>query len=460
LCRLNGETTAQRKPLKLDSGQSDVIEFRRKNLKPGQYQAEVTLVTADALPVNNVRFVTFEVRGARKILTITDDPAYARLWQAAFELQGDFQCDVKTPVDITSIDDLKPYLAVCLFSVRQPARPEGDSLWSKVDRYVQGGGHLVVVPGRNDVATGDYNSDAAQKLLPGRFEKTISLDPSQAAPWQFNFKHLFMAKFKEWAELGTIGFMKRPRTVTKYWQIKAPPENVVVWYLGAEANQGDPALLERVAGRPKGSGRVLLFTTALDEREDEKEWHDYLGTEDRSVFYVVIANEAISYMVGDKEELTLNFPCGQTVVLPVPPSARVPEYQLDGPGISGAETRVSRAEAESELRLRQTQTPGNFTVGSETPPWKSRFSLNPPGSEFQLERVPVEEIEKLLGKDAVVAVGRNKPLRELMTTKMRQPIELLPWLMGLLVFGLAVEALLANRFYKDETPATGTKAPS
>ncbi len=65
LCKLSGESIAEKKPLKLEPGESQVIEFINRKMKPGQYQAEITIATPDALPANNARFVTFEVRGAQ-----------------------------------------------------------------------------------------------------------------------------------------------------------------------------------------------------------------------------------------------------------------------------------------------------------------------------------------------------------------------------------------------------------
>ena len=176
LCRLVGETAAGRLPVKLDAGQSSVVEFRKKNLKPGQYQAEITLLPTDALPGDNARFVTFEVRGPRQTLVITDDKEYAFLWQAALGAYGEFACEVKAPRDVASPDDLKPYLAVVLLSVRAPNQPTDDSLWVKLDKYVKAGGNLLVLPGRDDLSLSDYNeSKAAAGLLPGKFEKIIDM---------------------------------------------------------------------------------------------------------------------------------------------------------------------------------------------------------------------------------------------------------------------------------------------
>ena len=64
-----------------------------------------------------------------------------------------------------------------------------------------------------------------------------------------------------------------------------------------------------------------------------------------------------------------------------------------------------------------------------------------------------DEIEKITGPESLVPVGQNKPLKDLISSRFRQPMELLPWLMAFLLIGLAVECFLANRFYKKEPEA-------
>src|SRR5262249_21225512 len=145
-----------------------------------------------------------------------------------------------------------------------------------------------------------------------------------------------------------------------------------------------------------------------------------------------------------------NYTSGQVVALPLPPAARFPEYTIDGPGITGSDTRLPRAEGDADLRLRNTDIAGNFKVEAANSSWVTRFSLNPPANEYQLDRVPVEEIEKLLGHASVVGVDQNKKLTEIVGGSSRLPIELFPWLMVLFVASIVIESYLANRFYKPE----------
>ena len=72
--------------------------------------------------------------------------------------------------------------------------------------------------------------------------------------------------------------------------------------------------------------------------------------------------------------------------------------------------------------------------------------------ESDLSRVPISDIEAALGAGAVVPQDRKTALPK--TLKWDEPIELFPWLMLVLLFLLALENLLANKFYRqDASPA-------
>jgi hypothetical protein len=455
--------------VQLEAGQSQEIEFRKKGLKPGQYQLEVRLATTDALPTSDVRYATFEVRGSRKFLTIVedDDQDYTYIWEIAFKAFERYECEVKTRSEIHTPDDLKPYQAVCLFSVREPG-----SLWSVLLSYVQDGGHLAIVPGREETVKEDYNSDDAQKLMPAKLDSIVTIPEENklGVPWEVKtYTHPILAKFREWEKRGDVAFVEFHKpSVYKYWAVTTPhAANVIVRYApitkkddkddGGKKDKKDanPALLERAEGRLKG--RVVLFTTALDFRRDDKGakgWNDY--TSSLHYFYLVLANEVMGYLLGDMEDANFNFACGQILALPLPPQARFPEYTLDGPGVVGADTRVLREDKDLDLRIRQTGAPGNFIVAGGNAGWKSKFSLNPPNNEFVLDRVPQEEIEKVTGPESILAVDQKHSIKDISSGHFRQPMEWLPLLMLLLLIGLAVECYLANRFYKQEPAAEST----
>src|SRR5262249_15070017 len=227
-CKLLGhQPTTERQPVKLDAGQSQVIEFRKKGLKPGQYQVEVRLATSDAIPSSDVRYATFEVRGPRKILTITDDEDYAWIWQRAFAADGRYECEVKLPKDIRGLDDLKDYKAVYLLSVRQP-----EELWPMLIIYVQAGGNLAVIPDRDELSRENYNTETAQELMPAKLEKIVNAPPAKklGIPWDIrNFSHPLLGKFRDWAQRGNVGiFGYAPPGVYRYWEVSTPQASNVI----------------------------------------------------------------------------------------------------------------------------------------------------------------------------------------------------------------------------------------
>jgi hypothetical protein len=93
--------------------------------------------------------------------------------------------------------------------------------------------------------------------------------------------------------------------------------------------------------------------------------------------------------------------------------------------------------------------PGNYAVFDPTTEKRvASFSLNVPPEESQLDRIPVEQIESLLGSGSVLSVDRDLTLADKIKGHWLQPLELFPWLMILVLLVLAVENLLANKFYK------------
>jgi len=104
------------------------------------------------------------------------------------------------------------------------------------------------------------------------------------------------------------------------------------------------------------------------------------------------------------------------------------------------------------LTLTQVLGPGNFTVLDGKNHAFAGFSVNIRPEEFNLDRVPLEEIEESLGKDAVLAPDRALNLHEILQKRWSPPIELLPYLMMFLLLALTCESLLANFFYRRQAP--------
>jgi hypothetical protein len=462
LCQLDNDADTGRPPdkqaIQLAAGQGRVFVFEREAppLPPGgpaemTYQVTVKHLTADALPFNNTRFATFLTRQRRKVLTIVADkppeegPLPWKAWQTTLKVGELFEGDVRPAAEAEQLDDqaLRTYAVVCLFQVAP-----NSATWQKLARYVRGGGGLVLVPGGEEMRRHiqRYNDEGTKVgLLPGTLEKIETNPPDRPLIcWShFHVQHPIPAFFDKAIRTADPDFGK-PQSwpgVNAFWAVKPAEKDTLVLATYADAEH-HPALLERTVER----GHVILFTTPLDMRELDRNrrWHNYWGLD--SSFGLVLEDQVCRYLAGDSTKPELNFFCGQTPRVPLPPST--PPYTLDGPGLAVAETNVKMNKGDTALSLPQAVAPGNYAVRDAKKRIVAGCSLNVRPQESELDRVPAEEIESVLGKETLMQVGRTMSMKDGLAGMQPLPLELLPWLMMTVLVVLTIEGLLANRFYR------------
>jgi hypothetical protein len=212
-----------------------------------------------------------------------------------------------------------------------------------------------------------------------------------------------------------------------------------------------PALVERKLDQ----GRVLLFTVPLDRRQPP--WHNYWN---ESSFGLVLADKTVGYLAGDAEKVNFNYLSGQPLTLRLPAAPQFP-YTVVGPNLSGSDGAVKPVEGKNTAQFTQAVTPGDYTLRDGKGARIACYAVNVRPEESQLEeRVAVEQIEALLGPGAVLTAERGGNLGDLIQRRTLRPLELFPWLMILLLLALAIENLLANKFYRrpvaeEPTPFSG-----
>ncbi|MCE9566890.1 MAG: BatA domain-containing protein [Planctomycetes bacterium] len=505
LAKFSGSPDVERRRAVVPYGQSQALTFDFKNLKPGLHQVVFSLDAADKMMFDNSRFLTFKVGEARRILTISDDPDSAAFWQISHQSKGEFSCLVVKPDAVKMKDgnrvvveypnpdpkaksleeNIRAFEVVCLLGVADPSEKHGtlDTLWDKLRPYVEAGGKLLIIPGDGPgPGDGKLMADGyavAKDLMPGAFKGVISTrdinPPPQSAPgwetprdgkagvtWYLNdpegrvVQHPMLKPFQGWEAKGNVDAVKNPRRAWKYWNVvKAPEANVVVSYNDAEKPADrHPAVLERSIADPKdptkAKGRVVLLTTRMDMTSANDQWNNYWDITDSS-WSVVFPWLLARYLAGDTADANFNYLAGQTVVVPLPKGGvpRGTKVLIQGPG--GADIGpIEAGDKQTELRLSPPRTnyAGNFKLSVPSVNWEDGYSLNSPADESTLDKVPSEGIEDLTGKDTVAPLGKDVKLADILKVIVDQPIDLFPWLLIAVLMLLALEGVVANRFYR------------
>jgi hypothetical protein len=407
-------------------------------LELGTHQGFVRIAANDALPCDDARYFTVEVRPPSKILLFgesADDTLFLREALApgtnAGHLQSKFACTTDTYGQIAELP-LEDYSAICL--VDPPPLP--GAAWHALADFVDRGGGVGIFLGRR-ARREAMNGPDAQQLLPAQL-RWQSRDATYLRP--VAVEHPALSELRELADV--VPWSEFP--VFKYWELEAgaQPAHVV-----ASFANGKPALVERQIG----SGRVLMLTTSASDPAHANPWN-LLPTGTDPWPFLALANGVAQYLAGAHHS-QLNYVAGQTVVLPLAPEEQITSYVLQLPD-AGAEgqrwsaVRQPLAPGQQELTIAATETLGNYRVraGGRQERLDRGFSVNLAAEATQLERIPAAEIIAALGKERL-RIARTREEIEVRVGLARTGRELFPALILAMALALAAEGVLANRFY-------------
>ncbi len=437
-------------------------QLRKDGLKPGLHQAKISLVTPDALPFDNERYITFRIREPRNVLALVDTPreslvigglgvlgaaqGHAEVWKRVLDSVGWYNCDVRPvpPDDEMDRIDWSKYEEITLLDVSRPSV----TLWNKLFEFGKNGGQLIIVPGGPEMDVAAYQTEAAQNVLPRKFTGWYAAPPGETVTWTWSAlssQRPLLNVFRQYRDEHDF-FDKHPPSTKGFWKVQdgAKDRTVVAYNDAPDADQRSPAVLEWNVGQ---RGRVYQFTVPMGLGSNDVV-HNYAT----SWFYLVLVNEAVRTLIGDSEDQTFNFTAGQNVLVKWPPGEAKPgiSYFLSGPDVAATDATIKRQEGQAYFRLgpEKTGTAGAFTLSAEDGKWTDGFSINAPVEESNLERLPSEAITELFGSDTVYPADKKLTLTDILSGKFTQPIELFPFLMILLLIVLAVENWMGNKFYR------------
>ena len=422
----------------LSGGAAQETAFRVGSLELGTHQGFVRVVGQDGLAADDVRFFTVDVRPAWRILAAAPKPAerYAlflaeALAPADLRKQGRARFDCKI-VDLEQLakEDMSGFAAVCLLD----PTPLPPSTWQRLSEYVSDGRGLAVFLGRNASPTDSFAAPQAQLLLPGKLVRQArSAVGVHLAPR--NLQHPLLKAFD--SKASAMPWAQFP--VFRYWQLGPPPAGAVAV---VPYSDDQPAIVERAVG----AGRVIVMTTPISDRPDEKAWN--LLPAGEAWPFLILMHQLFGYLAGSADE-QLNYYAGQTVVLPLDRRAALDAYLVTTPANLQLPVTVNRQRA--ALEYAATEEPGNYRVqaGGREAGVDRGFSVNAAPDQCALTRVAPERLKELFGPfDFRLARDTTQLDRAVNTGRVGR--ELFPFLILVLAAVLAVEQFVANRFYGKE----------
>ncbi|WZO99875.1 VWA domain-containing protein [Isosphaeraceae bacterium EP7] len=441
----------QKKDQKLVELPADSVTEQRftiPKLEPGLHRGEIRAQgEPDALAFDDVRYFSFEVQPALRVLVVSDTENDASFVAKALDPDptGPTGSGVTRPyrVDVirssqfagTAQATLKGYACVYWLNVRRPTEAD----WQRLNQYVrEGGGGLVVALG-NLVQPATYNGTMAGQLLPGTIDDKPFLKTETTFGAPRDPTHPLFNKYtgELAAELAGIPVYKR-------WSVSpAPGSRTLLTYA-----DGVPALLERVFNGPK-AGRVLLWTTPLARRplrEDPASWNEFPQVGWSFVWLMI---QTVPYLAGTSDE-RLNYEAGEDVILPLDPTKRVTNFTVTEP--DGKTDRQTPTPGSTGLVLVAPQQIGQWSVAGPSADGgivEAGFSINPPLSEATTTPLQTAQLDSMFGgKDKYKLADDAEKLRTVVEG-VRHGQELFPWIMALILLLVTAENLLANTFYRE-----------
>ncbi len=411
------------------------------------HQGEVSLAgTPDPLKFDDTRYFTFVVKPAPHVLVVADDPRDAFFILNAIDPDpAVLPAGTARPYRATAVTSAqfaensenlaKRYRCIFLNNVAEVNEAE----WGRLSGFVRDGGGLVIGLGRRCLSS-NYGLATATQILPATLEKVVSPKEPTTFADVADFNHPLFSRYPK-----ELAAMLGQTPVYRYWEVK-PAEGARV--LVSYADKA-PALVERVF---KGSrtGRVLLWTTPLARRSEDNSpdaWNEFPATLFWSFMYLM--PQTVAYLSGTTEE-TLNFDAGNNVVLPLDPTLRFKNYLVQDPEKKSSD-RLSPPENSDALEVISPQQLGNWSIkasGSEGNGSVLGFSLNPPVSETTFVPLEKADLDRLIGEKKYELADTPSELKGIVD-KIRIGRELFPWLMLLILVIVALEGILANRFYRE-----------
>ncbi|MCA9065473.1 MAG: BatA domain-containing protein, partial [Planctomycetaceae bacterium] len=256
--------------VKLQSGSTNVALELPIRSNEEFIEGFLRLTNVDPLADDNTQYFSLAVSPSLRVLVVADKLLQARQVSEALQPEDARRTGQTTLCQCTTVTtsqlsqtSLAGYDVVCLANC---ARPD-PTVWSNLNRYVRNGGGLFVVAGNTAISPPAWSTAEARELLPAVPVGPVRYlnEPAHLTP--AGTSHRLEETYQKNPELLTeLGYVNFTRTMAV--ESVAADARILMRFTGPAER---PALSERRVG----SGRVLMFCSAMDNLPGEgSDWND------------------------------------------------------------------------------------------------------------------------------------------------------------------------------------------
>ncbi len=428
----------------LQPGETKTIDFRLPSLKPGTQQGMVQIVGKDSLPADDVRYFSIEVRPPWPLLVVAQRPTKETsiyLTGALAPIEKQLRHEARFNCKVIGYDELAGQTLdrfAAVFLLDPPGLEPG--AWQRLTDCAAAGHGVGIFLGRHAAPIGEFNSPAAQQLLPGKVREQVPCEEGNTYLAPQDYQHSILRPFAPYATRSP--WSKFP--VYRYWRIDdlAPDASTVIAY-----NDGRPALLERTIRAGQAAGHVLVMSTPFSDRGTRRDaWNVLPVPVQMDAWpFLILANRIALYLVGSGEQ-QLNYPAGTNSVSLAIDDPTPRRYVLTRP--DGVNTALPPPE-KAELSISAVEQVGNYQVNCVGEPYELArgFSINLWAEATQLARLTDQELSDMFGPfKPRVARSNDQIVRNVHDSRVGR--EIYPWLILVFAGLLAIEYVVSNWFYK------------
>jgi hypothetical protein len=295
------DLVVERKQVKLEAGSPQTVEFTGFNVPEGSNRGSVE-ISEDRLPVDNSYFFTINRETQTKVLAI-ETPSRSRgqsffLQQALLARESSpYALTVKTSAAV-SPSEISEYRVVIV----NDAVGINEGLAQAIAGFVNSGGGLILVAGKSTDAN-EFNRAFGQ-ISPAKLGDIVQLRGESAFMSQVKLDHPIFNPFTRSGRLA-------PTRVYAYHAAEPAERASVI----AGLDDGNPLIVEGLSG----SGKVLLFTTSIDNS---------LTDLPLTPMYLPLIHQMLDYLAGTAGQSGCTV--GQALTIPGALQARLDSIQDPG----------------------------------------------------------------------------------------------------------------------------------